>query len=92
MKMTLSDLASQMGKKLEFIIQEKKGVEVNLVDEDDDEELNLERKSSYIVVRSSGVKMDDGLYRFGGRADHLVTNAVAEKADTPAAAAASKHG
>ncbi|KAI7741181.1 hypothetical protein M8C21_019360 [Ambrosia artemisiifolia] len=51
-----------------------------------------ERKVSFVVVRCGGVKMDGGSNRIGGRADQLVTNAVAAKADVPAAAAASKPG
>ncbi|KAK1412149.1 hypothetical protein QVD17_33160 [Tagetes erecta] len=45
-----------------------------------------------IVVRSGGAKMDGGSNRIGDRADQLVTNAVAAKTDTPAAATASKPG
>ncbi|KAL4586322.1 hypothetical protein LXL04_010958 [Taraxacum kok-saghyz] len=51
-----------------------------------------ERKTSFVVVRSGASKMDNGSNRTGGRADHLVTNAVATKYDNPAASTASKPG
>ncbi|KAI3764203.1 hypothetical protein L2E82_14206 [Cichorium intybus] len=51
-----------------------------------------ERKPSFVVVRSSAAKKDSGSSRTGGRADHLVTNAVATKSENPAASTASKPG
>jgi len=35
------------------------------------------KKASCVVMRSGGAKMDGGSSRNGGRADQLVTNAVA---------------
>ncbi|PWA73487.1 transketolase family protein [Artemisia annua] len=51
----------------------------------------VERKVSFVVVRSGGVK-DSGLKRIRCRGDQFVTNAVAAKADTPAESTASKPG
>ncbi|KAD4982827.1 hypothetical protein E3N88_19498 [Mikania micrantha] len=50
------------------------------------------KKGNCVVMRSGGAKMDSGSSQIGGRADHLVTHAVATKADTPAASTASKPG
>ncbi|KAJ9565797.1 hypothetical protein OSB04_001763 [Centaurea solstitialis] len=51
-----------------------------------------ERKVSFVVVRSDAAKVNPGLSKIGGRADQLVTNAVATKPDTSAASTASKSG
>ncbi|KAJ0796848.1 putative pyruvate dehydrogenase (acetyl-transferring) [Helianthus annuus] len=52
----------------------------------------IPRKVSFLVVRSDAAKINSGVNRIGGRADHLVANAVATKADTSAASTASKSG
>ncbi|MFS8027695.1 hypothetical protein Hanom_Chr16g01501781 [Helianthus anomalus] len=54
--------------------------------------VSIGRKASCVVMRSGGAKMDSGSNQISGRADQLVTNAVATKADTPAASTASKPG
>ncbi|KAK4345263.1 hypothetical protein RND71_035439 [Anisodus tanguticus] len=50
-----------------------------------------ERKGRFFVVRSDG-RLSYGLKEHGGRAEQLITNAVAAKEDTAAASASSKPG
>ncbi|KAB1222597.1 Pyruvate dehydrogenase E1 component subunit beta-3, chloroplastic [Morella rubra] len=50
-----------------------------------------ERKSSFLVVRSEG-RVVPGTYARGRRAEQLITNAVATKADSSAASTTSKPG